>query len=426
MSASSTWLRNVTVKNNKISRGSVDLKVFRILYHFILRFYTFPLMSINFLGSDGSVFSHSLEESNNSNNCELFSTINFISTDHDVSVQSLDENYLVFYGADCNQEGAALIIYNVQFKVVQTRQNFKLFTERAKLWLTESAVILPVGQNLAVVPFKLEIEQLVALIGSHKTVQKDLDADVKIVTELDVVSWVESAKIRDREVPDLLKEKISELVYQGMTEGTILEQLLPEILANHETKVLSQSLRYFLDIPEKYLVKILKYVLVTDRVHFKGNKCDISSLPDALQPLERVNLLESILKKPFNDTLILPHLRSHLSLNEVLLLLDYIYLIGSDDGYVLQGLTFVETETILVQWCSLLMDSSYQKIVLSDDKSISDIFEKFNSLIDDHLVCLKDLKEVAPLLTQIKDQKEINRDCKLLNTRYTVEQFSFY
>lgn len=356
----------------------------------------------------------------------MFATINFVSTDHDVSVHSLDENYLVFYGADCNQEGAALIIYNVQFKVVQTRQNFKLFTERAKLWLIENAVILPVGQNLAVVPFKLEIEQLAALIGSHQIVQKEPDADVKIVADLDVVSWVDTAKIRDRDVPDLLKDKISELVYQGMPESTILEMILPEVLNNHDTKVLLQSLRYFTDIPEKYLVKILKYALETESKYFKGHKCDMSGLPEALQPLERVNLLESIIKKSFNETLILPYLRSQLSLSDALLLLDYIYLIGSDDGYVLQGLTFVETETKLIEWCSILMDSSYQKIVLSDDKSVAEIFEKFNSLVEDHLVCLNDLKEVAPLLKQLTDKKSINNDSKLLNTRYTVEQLSLY
>lgn len=341
-------------------------------------------------------------------------------------MQSLDENYLVYYGADCNQEGAALIIYNVQFKVVQTRQNFKLFTEGAKLWLIENAVLLPVGQHLAVVPFKLEIEQLVALIGSHKMVQKDVDADVKIVNDLDVVSWVESQKIHDRDVPDLLKDKISELVYQGMPESMILEHILPDILNDHDTKVLSYSLKYFSDLPEKYLVKILKYALATDKSYFKGNKCELSGLPDGLQPLERINLLETILKKPFNESIILPHLRSQLSLSEVMLLLDYIYLIGSDDGCVLQGLTFVETEAKLIQWGSILMDSSYQKIVLTDDESVKEIFEKFNELIQNHLACLNDLKEVAPLLKNFKEQKIFNKESKFYNTRYSVEQLTLY
>lgn len=379
-----------------------------------------------FSGSDGSLFFYSLDESDSSSTGELYSVIDFISTDNDVSMCSLDENYIGLYGADCNQEGAALVIYSTQFKVAQTRQSFKLFTDGAKLWLTENAVILPVGQNLAVVRFKLEVEQLAALIGSHKNVQKDVDVDIKIVNDLDVVSWVEGNKLKDRDVPDLLKDKISDLVYQGMPEGLIIEQILPDILASQDTEVLSHCLRYFSDIPEKYLVKILKFLLEAEVSHFKGNKCDISGISELLQPFERVNLLDNILKKSFNETLLLPHLRSQLTLNNVLLLLDYIYLIGSEDGYVLPGLSFVETESKLIDWCTVVIDSSYQKIVLSNDDSVKNVLEKFNELIQSHLQCLTGLRQVTPLLEQIKSQKAINIENKFMNSRYSVEQMSLY
>lgn len=367
-----------------------------------------------------------MEESNSGNTYELFAVIDFLSTDYDVSMHSLDENYIALYGAERNQEGAALVIYSTQFKVAQTRKSFKLFTERAKLWLTENLLIVPIGQTLVVVPFKLEVEQLTALIGSHKIIQQDVKADVNIVHALDVASWVESHKIRDREVPDLLKNKISDLVYQGMPESIILEEMLPDIIEDQDTKVLSHSLSYFSDLSEKYLAKILKFLLETETLHFKGNRCDIAGISEKLQPLERVNLLDNILKKPFNETLLLPHLRSNLSLNNVLLLLDYIYLIGSDDGYVLPGLSFVETESRLIEWCSILIDSNYQKIVLSNDETTKEILQKFNKLIQSHLLCLKDLMEIAPLLELIKRQKIVNRESRFMNLTYTIEQFTLY
>lgn len=369
---------------------------------------------------------HPLDQEDCRSPGELFSVINVISTDFDVFLKSLDENYVAIYGADCNQEGAALIIYNTQFKVTQSKQLFKLFTSSAKLWYIHNAVFLPVGQNLAVVPVKLEVEQLAALIGSHKCTHKETDVDIKIVNNLDVVSWVESRKIRDREVPDILKDKISDYVYQGMPESMILEEVLPDILQKCDLQILLQCLRYFSDVPEKSLVQILKFLLEADCSNFKGNQCDMIGLPEHLQPLERVNLLNNILKKSFNESILLPYLQSQLSLNSVLLLLDYISLIGLEGGYVLPGLTFVETEYKLIEWHNSLLDSSYQKFILCNDDSVKSRLLKIDDLIQNQLVCLNNLREVMPLVQQMSKQKLFNYKYRSNNSKYSIEQTILY
>lgn len=380
---------------------------------------------LTFLGSDGGLFSYSLDGSNCKTHGELFSVIDFISLKFDVSMQPLEENYVALYGADCNQEGAALVVYSTQFRIPQIQQFFKLFTNGAKLWFIENSIFLPVGQNLAVLPFKLDVEQIAAFIGSHKSIQKEVDADIKIVNNLDVASWVESQKIRDRDVPELLRDAISAWVYQGLPEGVILSEILPDTLKNNETKVLSHCLKYFSDFPEKHLANIVKFLLEVDASHFNGNQCDVIGLPECLQPLERINLLDSILKRSFNEITLLPYLRSQLSLNNVLLLLEYIYLISSEAGYVLTGLSFVDTEYKLLAWCNILIDSCYQKVVLSNSESVIYVFQKFSNLIQNHLLCLKDLNKLTPLLTEIKRQK-LNRENMYINLRYTVEQMTLY
>lgn len=124
---------------------------------------------------------------------------------------SLNHHYVAMYGADRNQEGATLIIYNLQFKVCQSKQAFKLFTSGAKLWCIGSNLLAAVGQNLAVVPFHLDTERLAALVGSHKNSFSEADPDVTIVDDLQVGDWgMQSNGIISDGVPDIIKPKVLE------------------------------------------------------------------------------------------------------------------------------------------------------------------------------------------------------------------------
>lgn len=49
---------------------------------------------------------------------QLFTVIEDISTTNLVKIVDIDDNYIALYGADPNEEGAILLIYNTQFKVI--------------------------------------------------------------------------------------------------------------------------------------------------------------------------------------------------------------------------------------------------------------------------------------------------------------------
>lgn len=339
---------------------------------------------------------------------------------------SLNEDYVVMYGASANEEGALVIIYNLQFKVTQSKQTFKLFTMGARLWRIENNLLVCVGQNLAVVPFRLETEQIAALVGSHKVVPEE-NCDVAIVQNLEMVTWEDDApSVVNNLIPEKINSQVTELSKQGLGESQICEEIMPGYMSSNDVESLSNCLDYFADVSEICLAKLLKFCLTADSGLFKGNN-PVSSerFPASLQPLERCVLVDKILTKSFSDVLALQHLRSELDLTDILLILQYIIYLLSDDGHCLPGLDIVKTESKLIEWCCILLDSNYQRFLLSRDEKVMETVNHLLKIVAAHMVYLEDLRTVVPLLTQLQRGKPCN---KANNTsfKYSVEQVHMY
>ncbi|XP_056634006.1 nucleolar protein 11 isoform X1 [Diorhabda sublineata] len=388
---------NYKYEKIKLERGDLIVKGFT--YHVIG-----DIVYLLTIWSDGSIYSRLLDESSleEDNMGELFTVIDCISPKHFIAMKSLDENYIALFGANSNEEGAVLAIYNVQFKVTQSRQTFKLFSANSKIWKHENNLFVPVGQNLAVIPFHLETEQLAALVGSHKESQSNLDPDIKIIHEFEVASW--DKRVFKTHLPENLKNTLEQFVKQGYSEHAILEELLPEVFKQEDTNLLFLIMRNFVDVPEKFLVSILDFVL------------DIS---------KKDKLLKTALVRPFSEVLILPYLRSNISTTKILSLLKSIQCLWANDKQ-LPGLSCVETHAKCLEWVTVLIDSNYQKIVLSNDKIFLETLNEINKLVKDYLDALEDLKSLEPLLISFKNKKITNRCTSITNLRYTVEQISLY
>lgn len=381
-----------------------------------------------FLGSDGKICSYSLDDSEEIPlPGELFAVIQHISTKYSVYILALDENYMAMFGANCNEEGAMLIIYNTQFKVTQSKQSFKLFTNGAKLWSYENNLLLPVGQNLAVIPFYLETEQLAALIGSHKTIQNEMNDDVTLVQEIEIASWDHQLRLKDRHIPEKFSLKINDLLNQGLPESIITEELLLIIFKNQDIDYLASCIDYFYDIPEKYLAKLLKYLIVLDRKAFQNQSKQESKLfPSNLQPMSRIELIDRILCKSFSEILLLPYLRSELTLNEVVTLLNYICFLWSDEGHLLPMKNVVKSYAKLIEWSFLLTDANYQKLLLSKDNSVQEVLHQLSKLVDNHLSSFDDVKFLSSVLHYFKTRNSCNNGIGTSNMKYSIEQICLY
>ncbi|KAJ8941329.1 hypothetical protein NQ318_004773 [Aromia moschata] len=413
-------------KHNLSSKLS-KLKLFRDGY--MLQGYVFyvdgAIVNLLSLWSDGRIFSHPLETDDRISDSELFARVECVSTKHSVSMVSLDEYYVAMFGANCNEEGAMLAIYNTQFKVTQSTQPFKLFTEGAKLQCIEGNLFLPVGQNLAVIPFKLETEQLAALVGSHKTEQPEKDADVAIVQEFEVASWNTKSNIKAARAPSELSFSITERTKQGLPESVIVGEILPDIFKQHDIDALSLIINYFSDIPEKYLAKVLKCVLTEESTFFSDSEQSMSeSVPSDLQPVARTKLLDMILCKPFSEISLVSYLRSELTLNEVLSLINYVCFLWSDEGHVLPSFNSLKSEAQLIKWTYVLIDSSYQKFLLSKDERVGETLNRLLRLTTENLQFVDDLKLVSNILSEYKNRKY--KVASNVGLKYSIEQINLY
>lgn len=382
-----------------------------------------------YTGSDGKMYTHNLNSFMATGNMdmELFCNIESVSCKYPVTMAALNKDYIALYGANSGEDGAAVLIYNIQFRITQSKHIFKLFTNGAKLWQIESNLLLCVGQNLAVIPFKLDVEQLAALVGSHKATQSDQNCEISIVQHLEIADWqLEDVTVSNNFIPEKIKKYVLELANQGLAESQICEEVLPNYLTTNDVEALSNCLEYFHDFPEVCIANLLKFCLTADSKLFKLEKLvSCESFPPSLQPLERCTLMDKILTKSFSDVLLLPHLRSVISVSEVLLLLQYISYLLSEDGHCLPSLNPVQTERKLIDWCCVLLDSNYQKFLLSKEDSVRETLKDLLNEVNLHLTYLDDLSIVAPLLMQLKKGKVCNKSTNV-NLKYSIEQLSFY
>lgn len=330
------------------------------------------------------------------------------------------------YGADSNQEGASLQIYNIQFRVTQAKQQFKLFTDGSQLWLiNKNNIMLTVAQNLAIIPFHLATEQLAALVGSHKLISANEDDDVTIVTEMIVDSWdtTSDKSIKQTEtVPEIsLKSQVMDLIKEGWSESAICEEIFPKLIQKKDTKSILNSLDYFTDIPEKILLNILSYTL-----ELVGKSSNNDIINNGLQN-QTGKLLDKILTVPYSDVLLLSELRTGLKFELALILLPYLCYILSENGHSLPELDIVQSEGKIIDWGCLVLDAHYQKFLLTKDAKLLENLEYFKALADTYMLCLDDYKKVEPVLTQLKKKKNTTKQAvNPASLKYSIENLNLY
>lgn len=351
-----------------------------------------------FLGSDGKLYSlplhNALEFPGN-----LLSVIELLSCDQKICMLYLNPTYIVLYGADKAQEGASLIVYNTQFQVIQCKQPFKIYNSASQIFHVEENILLTVGNHLAVLPYQLATEQLSALVGSHRTSTTLNDPDIMVVTELDVGNWDEDCpkEIRKRKMPKVVN------ITESLPEVVICEEIIPSLIEERNVDGLMEVIKYFKEIPEKYLVELLVFVL------------EVSDLSES-----NCDLLNLVLNLPFNDVLLIPHLRN-MEFNLTLQLLRYLCVVWGDDS--------LNTETIredaIINWGCNLLDAHYQKFLLSQDDSVIEILKLFQSLVNMQFACLDECKILLAHLEMLKrgkSSKHIQKHSKW----YSIEQVSLY
>ena len=335
---------------------------------------------------------------------------------------AVSNSYVAMYGGNIDEEGAQLILYNVQFKVCQTRQSFKLF-HPTKMWCIDDNVMLCVGQNLAVVPFFINTQQLSEMVGSHNPLL--VMDDVQIIENVEVKTWNgDSQDIElDTVVPENIKTDLEDLLVQGFSERAISEILLNKYIENGDTSGIVTCVEHFNDIPEHCIVDLLNCFLSTRL--FPGEEI-VEKDSNCLLPPARCDLVDTILQYPCNDVVLVQNIKKNFSLDNILALISYISYLLSEFGHTLPKLSCAQSDKRLIEWSSLLLDASYQKFLLSKDESVLHVLKKLQSLIVKHLTYIGHYNKTLPVLTQAYERKQLNLNVMKGSCKYCIEEVDLY
>lgn len=352
------------------------------------------------LWSDGHLYSLQLGSKDNvSFPGRLLTTLTVISPHHPVAMLPLGPTDVAIYGADPSEEGALLVIFNMQLCLVQCKQFFKLYTSHPRLWRAgNEALLLVVGQYLCVVPYQLGKQKLAALVGSHTcdpVPQVAVDWGSK--THDDDVEMDTDAASTDASAPVILEEQIQKLSSEGYSQTKICELVFATALEMRDVKGLTWLFERLNDIPES---------------------CLVSTLVFCLKDLERRrDLLLTVLLTPVTtDILTLKQLRKGLTLELVLQLL------------VEMTSTMVEFpgDPLLLNWATLLLDAYYQHYLLSKSDEVVECLTKLKSVVTSQIQDMAVWQDLHPLLLCIKNKQGFSNKPTLTNAKYTIEQIRLY
>lgn len=397
------------------------------------------------LWSDGQLFSLPLKKSTSQESVGLsLYRVKAVSAKNAVAMAQISTNHLAIYGADPSEEGAMLVIVNTQFMLVQAHQHYKLFSNSTNLWIIGQNLLLVVGHSLAVVPFLLDTERLCALIGTHKPLQlPDSKAnEVEQVLEMKTVEWNDNESATDKSVSDKnnletfknISENVKTFVAQGYSQAMLCEKLVPSLLEKLNISIILWLLNNLPDFPESALVPILTTCLDApttafenlqfDKEHFEFLGIDGEDSRDIQNGLVELSLgqrvlLDVVIRTPFTEAIILPHLRSKLNLQHCLVLLQYI-------AQCLPQAKSIADAQALLHWAAILLDSHYQQLLLSKDECVSGTVHALKDLVESQLEYMDELKVLSPILGRIKCGQSLRSPSSLQNNFYSVETLRLY
>ncbi|CAL7941460.1 unnamed protein product [Xylocopa violacea] len=389
------------------------------------------------LWSHGRLYSHPLMEINRETNLStLIGIINNMNTKHPVVMTSLNEATVAMYGADVSEEGAVLMIYNVQFKLIQDAQKLKLYTKGAKLWKIEDKLLLAANRHLAIAPYRLAPQKIATLLGSSLRFKNDdentEDNEIVVIQESTVAQWEKNGtnfvKQEMQKPPLKLSKQISSYMNEGLSDAAIQEILIPQLIESKDVEAIVWCLNNLKDLSEKLLIDLLIFSLRSPDQTFLPLQNGITD--DNLLTTEnlysRNYFLDKIFSLTYSDISLSLYLKRGLNFDEILRLLQYLIQKLGDQEDFSHNIVQQPTDKQLYEWSSLLLESHYQHYILSRDPQVSTLLNKLNYILNDHLQVFKDMENLRPILKRTINGKSSKLLQKNRNKFYTIEEIKLY
>lgn len=371
---------------------------------------------------------------------QFLEMINFVKLDESFSIASPAKNYVAIYGGNVQQDGSSLMLYNIQYNLIEAKQHFKVLFNNSRLWTLGTNILLATGQSLSVIPFYIAEEQLLHIIGSkrdahdHPPVQNDMideDSDAlnliefkesmplttfnippreRPITEEEFDEMVETlvsthtVNVYERKVPKgeaaprctlVINEDPEEglsmplellakaMEHQGYSEMEITNELVPQLIIHGATPDLMRVLRKYTTLSESVLVDCTHNAIRTD------NKA----------------LLARCLTIDFEEEYMVYSLRKKLAIEDVIYLVQFLYecLSGKCACPEIHDMDLCE---VVLKWLASVVDAHYTNILMSKSKRMAKLFAKWRDLIEKHIESLQQLSSFSPLIERMALAKE--------------------
>ncbi|XP_012543565.1 nucleolar protein 11-like isoform X2 [Monomorium pharaonis] len=419
-----------TIRRTELKRKSEDLTGHVTIYHkndaYLLT-----------LWSHGRLYSHSLTEiSSDMESNRLVSVITGINTKYPVVMTHLTETTIAIYGADITDEGAILVIYNVQFKSAQAVQKLKLYTNDAKLWKVEDKLLLAANRHLAVAPYRLAPQRIAAMLGSSLRFRSENDGnaddadDIVVIQEATVAQWDKNRTCTRNasigRIPSNISKKISTYLNEGWSDATIQETLIPLLMESGDVASICWCLDTFQDLPEKLLVDLLAFTLKSpDEVFVPLKNGTTDSTLRATNPYSRDNFLDKIFSVGYSSVSLLPHLKTGVTFDQALRLLEYLMRKLNEETDSLDD-NPQPNDQQLYEWFCVLLDSHYQHYLLSQDTNVLELFNRLDSILEEHFQFLQNLANLRPIIDRTNNGKSLRSSSRKHNKFYSIEEIKLY
>lgn len=106
--------------------------------------------------------------------------VDHINAINQLSILSISEDCVAIYASKPGDDGSFVCIYNIRYKIIQSKVPFKVYLPNFKLWSVKKNIFLAMGDQLSVIPYRITTDQLSVMVGSqcdsdlYATVEKEM------------------------------------------------------------------------------------------------------------------------------------------------------------------------------------------------------------------------------------------------------------
>lgn len=410
----------------------------------------------------------------------FISVLEAVKVDQPLSILGVGRDCISIYGANASpQEGGILILYNTQFKVIESKQPFKVYFNKSRLWAVDAHVFLAVGQQLAVVSFRTSNERITDMLGSQRAMNLTSFVDTECINEdaeleetiecnknvqmhindinndseytdrnttleaisnlrpihsnniivelnhdhellsdrinLKLLSSFKSEQFKNRSIRAI----VAELERLGESEIAISNLIIPVCIQMDSAVDLIISLRTYLNLSERMIALSMKYFIEKFQ---KDNESGVK-----LNDVQKYQL-NTILFCSFEIESMIDQLRIYLSFDDGLFLLNFIFLSLECNENQLERQPNNNKqidETHLIDWISVIFDSYFHQFFLSRDVQLIAKLEQWKTLVETMLTDLQLTKKLSAMLEDIVNGKVIAKEY-IASKWYSVEEIQLY